>query len=57
MGGYPRKRSSKPKPWLDPMSTIMPAVKLRLPLIGKDVIKEALMDALGVDTIEESRRL
>lgn len=33
------------------------AERLRLPLLEKDTIKEALMDALGVATVEDSRRL
>ncbi len=34
------------------------AARLELPLIAKDVIKEALMDTLGApSTVEESRRL
>ena len=28
-----------------------------MPLLSKDVVKEALMDALGVETIDDSRRL
>ena len=35
----------------------MLAERLRLPLLGKDTVKEALMDALGAATIEDSRRL
>lgn len=40
-------------------STISPALAshLGLPLLAKDTIKEALMDALGVKSAEESRRL
>lgn len=33
------------------------ATRLRLPLLGKDMIKEALMDTLGVRSVEESRRV
>lgn len=33
------------------------ASQLGLPLLGKDIIKEALMDSLGASTIDESRRV
>ena len=33
------------------------AAQLRLPFLGKDAIKEALMDALGVETVDDSRRI
>ncbi len=33
------------------------APALGLPLLGKDTVKDALLDALGADDIEESRRL
>ncbi|MCU1390056.1 MAG: hypothetical protein JWL72_3394 [Ilumatobacteraceae bacterium] len=33
------------------------AAELRLPLLGKDIIKEAMMDALEVETVDDSRRL
>ena len=33
------------------------AAQLGLPLLGKDIIKEALMDSLGASTIDESRRI
>ena len=33
------------------------AAQLQLPLLGKDTIKEAMMDALGVETVEDSRRI
>lgn len=33
------------------------AAHLGLPLLCKDTIKEAMMDALGVETVEDSRRI
>ena len=40
-------------------STLAPilAVRLALPLLAKDTIKDALMNSLGVADVEESRRL
>ena len=42
--------------WEDSLARPL-AAQLRLPFLGKDVIKEALMSVFGVETIDESRRI